>query len=99
MTKMIANRLLLLFTLAGLGVLPPPTAAQTPAASAPRQTFSLQDALQYATDHYPSVKAAIEEVNASSAGVNRRRAPAARCSRHGSRSSRATARATSSPGS
>jgi outer membrane protein len=70
MTKMIANRLLLLFTLAGLGVLPPPTAAQTPAASAPRQTFSLQDALQYATDHYPSVKAAIEEVNASSAGVN-----------------------------
>ena len=43
---------------------PPPTRAASP------QTFTLQEALQYAADHYPSVKAALEEVNASTAGVD-----------------------------
>ena len=64
------NRLFLLLILGGLGVRGTPAAAQTPAAGAAPQTFTLQDALQYAADHYPSVKAAVEEVNASSAGVN-----------------------------
>ncbi|MGE3518186.1 MAG: TolC family protein [Vicinamibacterales bacterium] len=65
------NRLLLLLvTVAGLGLLATSAAAQTPGigAASPR-TFTLQDALQYAVEHYPSVKAAIEEVNASSADV------------------------------
>ena len=62
-------RLLLLLTLAVLGVSRIPAAAQTPTNGSP-QTFTLQDALQYAADHYPSVKAAIEEVNASAAGVS-----------------------------
>jgi outer membrane protein TolC len=64
------NRLLPLLTLAMLGVSWTPAAAQTPPSSPSPQTFTLQDALQYAADHYPSVKAAIEEVNASSAGVS-----------------------------
>lgn len=62
------NRLLPLLTLALLGISWTPPAAQTPPAASP-QRFTLQEALQYAADHYPSVKAAIEEVNASSAGV------------------------------
>jgi outer membrane protein TolC len=46
----------------------PPTGAAAP------QTFTLREALQYAADHYPSVKAALEEVNASTAGVDVARA-------------------------
>jgi outer membrane protein TolC len=36
----------------------------------PAQSFNLERALQYALDHYPSVRAAVEQVNASSAGVS-----------------------------
>jgi outer membrane protein TolC len=36
--------------------------------------FTLEGALQYAVDHYPTVKAAVEQLNASSAGVNVARA-------------------------
>src|SRR5262245_45264760 len=50
----------------------PPTCivahAQSP--SAAPQTLTLEQAIQYATDHYPTVKAAFEQVNASSAGVD-----------------------------
>ena len=63
------NRLLPLLTLAVLGLSWTPAAAQTPPTATSPQRFTLQEALQYAADHYPSVKAAIEEVNASSAGV------------------------------
>ena len=69
------NRLFLFLTLAALVVVRAPAAAQTAGAgAAPPQTFTLQEALQHAADHYPSVKAAIEEVNASSAGVRVARA-------------------------
>src|SRR5205814_8330668 len=43
-----------------------PAAAPTAAA----QVFTLEQALQYANDHYPSVRAAVEQVNASTAGVS-----------------------------
>jgi outer membrane protein TolC len=42
--------------------------AQVPG-SRPVQTFSLEDALEYALHHYPSVVAALEQVNASTAGA------------------------------
>jgi outer membrane protein TolC len=51
--------------------------AQSPAAAQPApapQIFTLQDALKYAVDHYPTVTAALEQVNASTAGVNVARA-------------------------
>jgi outer membrane protein len=38
------------------------------------QVLSLADALQYAADHYPSVRAALEQVQASSAGIDVARA-------------------------
>lgn len=53
--------------------LAPPVAvfAQTPATSQapPPQVFTLGQALQYAVDHYPTVRAALEQINASTAGV------------------------------
>jgi outer membrane protein TolC len=64
------NRLLPLLTLGVLAVSWTPAAAQTPPTGPSPQSFTLHDALQYAADHYPSVKAAIEEVNASAAGVS-----------------------------
>ncbi|HUK35422.1 MAG TPA: TolC family protein [Vicinamibacterales bacterium] len=36
----------------------------------PPEVFTLDRAIQYATDHYPTIKAALEQVNASSAGVD-----------------------------
>ena len=39
-------------------------AAQSP------QTFTLDQAIQYAVDHYPTVRAAVEQVNATEAGVS-----------------------------
>jgi outer membrane protein TolC len=43
--------------------------AQSPAAT-PVQVLTLADAMQYALDHYPTIRVALEQVNASSAGVN-----------------------------
>lgn len=43
-----------------------PTTAQPPAPI----TLTLEQALQYAVDHYPTVRAALEQVNASTAGVS-----------------------------
>jgi outer membrane protein TolC len=34
------------------------------------RTFTLEQALQYAVDHYPTVRAALEQINASTAGVS-----------------------------
>lgn len=62
----------LLLALCGcLGIVVTSAAAQTPA-TAPahtRQAFTLQDALQYAVDHYPAIRAALEQVNVSTAGI------------------------------
>lgn len=64
------NRLLL-SALAVSAVLATAAGAQTPPmGAASPQTFTLQEALHYAADHYPSVRAALEEVNASTAGVD-----------------------------
>src|SRR5262245_9999789 len=53
-------------------VVPPPLRAQTaqPTTVASPPTVTLEQAIQQATEHYPTVRAAIEEVNASSAGVS-----------------------------
>lgn len=40
------------------------------AQAAGTQTFSLEEALQYALDHYPTVRAALEQSNASTANVD-----------------------------
>jgi outer membrane protein len=66
---------LLLPALAVCGVFATSAAAQ-PASTGTTspQTFTLQEALQYAADHYPSLKAALEEVNASMSGVEVARA-------------------------
>jgi outer membrane protein TolC len=47
--------------------LPAQESARAPAAP---QTFTLGQAMQYAVDHYPTVRAALEQVEASSAGVS-----------------------------
>jgi outer membrane protein TolC len=53
-----------------------PTAmqAQTAAQAAVSQTLTLEQAIQYATEHYPAVRAALEQVNASAAGIDVARA-------------------------
>ena len=62
-------------TLALIVVLMPALAASAqdtqkpPQASAP-VSLTLEQALQFAIDHYPTVRAALEQVNASSAGVS-----------------------------
>ena len=46
-------------------------AAQTPASPpGPPTTLTLDQAMQYALDHYPTVRAALEQVNASTAGID-----------------------------
>src|SRR5579864_6052347 len=45
-------------------------AAQTPASQGRPQTLTLDQAMQYAIEHYPSVRAALEQVNASTANVD-----------------------------
>jgi hypothetical protein len=40
----------------------------------PTRVFTLDEALQYAVEHFPTVKAAVEQVNASTAGVSVARA-------------------------
>ena len=43
---------------------------QTQTQASPPLSFTLEQALQYAIDHYPTVRAALEQVNASTAGVS-----------------------------
>jgi outer membrane protein len=43
---------------------------QTQPATPPPVSLSLEQALQYALDHYPTVRAALEQINASTAGVS-----------------------------
>jgi outer membrane protein TolC len=44
--------------------------ASTMREAAAAQAFTLEQALQYAVDHYPTVRAALEQINASTAGVS-----------------------------
>ena len=43
---------------------------QTPPQASPAVSLTLEQAVQYAIDHYPTVGAALEQVNASSAAVS-----------------------------
>src|SRR5262252_8166616 len=55
---------------ASLLIHPVPAAAQAPSQPAPPQPLTLDQAIQYATEHYPTVRAALEQINASTAGVD-----------------------------
>jgi outer membrane protein TolC len=48
----------------------PTAGAQTPSPSGPPRTLTLDQAIEYATDHYPTIRAALEQINASSSGVD-----------------------------
>jgi outer membrane protein TolC len=63
-------RVYLMLQLCVLARFPVIAAAQTTAQSGPPQALTLEAAIQYATEHYPAVKAALEQVNASAAGVD-----------------------------
>jgi outer membrane protein len=51
----------------GAGLAQAPASTNGPATAS--QAFTLEQALQYAVDHYPTVRAALEQINASTAGV------------------------------
>ena len=51
-------------------LLPTFAAAQASSPAGPPQTLTLEQAIQYATDHYPTIRAALEQVNATTAGVD-----------------------------
>ena len=63
-----------LFALLCAVVVPRVSLAQAPGGQAAPQVFTLDQALQYAVDHYPTVRAALEQENASAAGVSVARA-------------------------
>jgi outer membrane protein TolC len=64
------NRIQVLVVMLAVAGFAPPAGAQPPAADeASAQTFTLHQALQFAVEHYPSVRAAAEDVTASAAGV------------------------------
>ena len=65
---MVRRRLQILSAVFAVVALAPPAVAQTP--SPPAQTFTLDQAIQYAIEHYPTVRAALEQVNVSTAGVS-----------------------------
>lgn len=56
--------------LLALLVVPVAAGAQTSVQPAPATPLTLEQALQYAVDHYPTVKAALEQVNVSSASLS-----------------------------
>jgi outer membrane protein len=62
------RRTVLFVVLCGVLAAPVAAAPQPPAPAPPVLTFA--DALDYAVEHYPTVRAALEEVNASTAGVD-----------------------------
>lgn len=69
----------LIVALASVVALSTTARAQVPSAQpsggqTPPQTFTLEQALQYAVDHYPTVRAALEQVQASAAQIDVARA-------------------------
>src|SRR4029079_17250153 len=64
---MIRSRVCLVLSLWVI-VLPVAIAAQTPGQSALPQPLTLEEAIHYAADHYPTLKAALEQVTASAGG-------------------------------
>jgi outer membrane protein len=60
----------LFLVLASVAMVSTTARAQVAGAQTPPQTFTLEQALQYALDHYPTVRAALEQVNASTANVD-----------------------------
>src|SRR5262245_22856354 len=70
---MIRRRVLLILIVC-LASLPVITVPQSTSQSGPPQRLTLEQAIQYATDHYPTVRVALEQVNASAAGVDVARA-------------------------
>jgi outer membrane protein TolC len=65
------RRCVRVFLCAALCAVPGRAGAQAPA---PAQVFTLDQAMQYAVEHYPAIRAAFEQVNASTAGVDVARA-------------------------
>jgi outer membrane protein len=61
--------IVVLLTVIAPGFWLPDVHAQAAPAGEAARSFSLEQALQYALDHYPSVRAAVEQVNASTAGA------------------------------
>ena len=57
-----------------LGLCSTAARAQSSAQAVVPPSLTLEQAIQYATDHYPTVKAALEQINASAAGVDVARA-------------------------
>ena len=60
----------MLFMMVSAIVAPVAIDAQAPAQAGPLQVLTLDQAIQYAAEHYPTVRAALEQVNASAAGVD-----------------------------
>jgi outer membrane protein TolC len=58
-------------TVIAVGLAPQRVSAQSPAAP---NVFTLDAAIQYATEHYPTIRAALEQVNVSTAGIDVARA-------------------------
>jgi outer membrane protein TolC len=61
-----------LVVMVALGALiwPSGVLAQAGASQSASQVLTLEDALQYAVDHYPTIRAALEQVNVSNANVS-----------------------------
>jgi outer membrane protein len=74
MTSSRALRQRLGIALIGVTVLSGGAGAQSAPAQPAVQTFTLEQALQFALDHYPTVRAALEQIAASTANVNVARA-------------------------
>ncbi len=58
------------FLVVSLAAIPLAATAQPATSPPPPQDLTLEQALQYSLDHYPTVRAAVEQVNASMAGVD-----------------------------
>jgi outer membrane protein len=67
---MIRRRVCLIVMLCVLALFRVVAVAQTTSQSGPPQALTLEQAIQYATENYPTVRAALEQVNASAAGVD-----------------------------
>src|ERR1700681_1052101 len=73
---MIGRRVCVVLLFVGGVTMPQGVWAQPPAGqTGPQQVLTLEQAIQYAVDHYPSVRAALEQANVSTAGVGVARAP------------------------